>query len=308
MSMRKLTKSERTRRKEKIVSFIILSMVCVIWLVPLLYMFGNAFRTGSDFTENPGQLFPSSWEDWTLQNFESLFIRDGKIDKMPLWLLNSLWSTVATVVLTLVMDLMTAYALVFVNFKGRNFMQSFLTYWMAVPGIIGTASQYTMYCQIKNMITSSSAAFDYMYLYFWMIVPALTGIFNLLLMRNFLKSIPKDIIESARCDGVNDGKIFWKIILPLARSTIMLIVLFTFTASWNNLMWPQMLMNGLSGEGQYWYTVTVGLIANTTVDNAENAMVQAMAAGVFAVLPILIVFTFTQNKMIEGVASTGVKG
>ena len=306
--MRKLTKSERTIRKEKTVSFVVLSVVCLIWLVPLLYMFGNAFRTGADFTENPGQLFPSSWDDFTLQNFEKLFIRDGKIDKMPLWILNSLWSTVATVVLTLVIDMMTAYALVFVNFKGRKFMQSFLIYWMAVPGIIGTASLYTLYSQIKNTITISSATFDYIYLYFWMIVPSLTGIFNLILMRNFLASIPRDIIESARCDGVKDGKIFFKIILPLARSTIMLIVLFTFTSSWNSLMWPQMLMNGLSGDGQYWYTVTVGLIANTTVDNAENALVQAMAAGVFAVLPILIVFTFTQNKMIEGVASTGVKG
>lgn len=306
--MRKLTKSERTRRKEKIISFVVLFVVCVIWLVPLLYMFGNAFRTGSDFTENPGQIFPSSWGDWTLKNFEKLFVRDGKVDKMPFWILNSLWSTVATVVLTLVVDLMTAYALVFVNFKGRNFMQNFLTHWMAVPGIIGTASLYTMYSQIKNSITASSATFDYIYLYFWIIVPALTGIFNMLLMRNFFKSIPRDIIESARCDGVTDGKIFRKIILPLARSTIMLIVLFTFTSSWNNLMWPQMLMNGLSGDSQYWQTVTVGLVGNTVVDNAEDALVQAMAAGVFAVLPILIVFTFTQNKMIEGVASTGVKG
>lgn len=306
--MRDLTKSERTKLKEKTVALIVLAVVCVIWLLPLLYMFGNAFRTGADFTENPGALFPSGAEHWTLKNFEQLFVRDGKVDKMPFWILNSLWSTLATVVLTLVVDLMTAYALVFVKFKGRNFLQNFLTYWMAVPGIIGTASLYTMYSQIKNSIPSTGTGFDYAYLYFWMIVPAITGIFNLLLMRNFLKSIPKDIIESARCDGVSDGKIFFKIILPLAKSTIMLIILFTFTSSWNNLMWPQMLMNGLSGDSQYWYTVTVGLIANTTVDNAENATVQAMAAGVFAIIPILIVFIFTQNKMIEGVASTGIKG
>lgn len=306
--MKNLTKSERTKRKEKTISFIILFIVCVIWLLPLLYMFGNAFRTGSDFTQNPGSLFPSSASEWTLENFSNLFVRDGKIDNMPLWILNSLWSTLATVVLTLIVDLMTAYALVFVNFKGRKFLESFLTYWMAVPGIIGTASLYTLYCQIKNQITSPGASFDYFYLYFWMIIPAVTGIFNLLLMRNFLKSIPKDIIESARCDGVKDLKIFFKIILPMAKSTIMLIVLFTFTSSWNNLMWPQMLMNGLSGDRQYWFTVTVGLISNTTVSNAENATVQAMAAGVFAVLPILIVFIFTQNKMIEGVASTGIKG
>lgn len=306
--MKNLTKSEISRRKQKTISFVILFVVCLLWLIPLLYMFGTAFRKGADFTENPGRLFPSSAANWTLDNFKNLFIRDGKIDKMPFWMLNSLWSTLAMVLLTLVVDLMTAYALVFVDFKGRKFLQSFLVHWMAVPGIIGTASLYTLYCQIKNAIPSASSAFDYMYLYFWMIVPSLTGIFNLLLMRNFLQSVPKDIVESARCDGVGDGKIFVKIILPMAKSTIMLIVLFTFTAGWNNLMWPQLLMNGLSGDSQYWYTVTVGLIEGTTVSNAENATVEAMAAGVFAVVPILIVFIFTQNKMIEGVASTGIKG
>ncbi len=306
--MKVLTKSERTRRKEKTISFVILVFVCVLWLIPMLYMFGTAFRTGADFTENPGRLFPSGASNWTLNNFKSLFVRDGKVDKMPFWILNSLWSTSATVLLTLVIDLVTAYAIVFVDFKGRKFFQKFLVHWMAVPGIIGTASLYAMYCQIKNAIPSSVTSFDYAYLYFWMIVPALTGIFNLLLMRNFLQSVPKEIVESARCDGVGDGRIFIKIILPMAKSTLLLIVLFTFTASWNNLMWPQLLMSGLSGDSQYWYTVTVGLIANTGVSNAENATVEAMAAGVFAALPTLIVFIFTQNKMIEGVASTGIKG
>lgn len=83
-----------------------------------------------------------------------------------------------------------------------------------------------------------------------MIVPGVTGIFNLILMKNFFESIPMDIVESAKSDGASNKKIFWRIIVPLARSTIMLIVLFTFVGSWNNLVFPQLI---LAGEDSHWY-------------------------------------------------------
>ena len=125
----------------------------------------------------------------------------------------------------------------------------------------------------------------------------------MLLMRNFFCSIPMEIIESARSDGASNRKIFFKIVLPLAKSTIMLIVLFTFTNAWNNLQFPQLL---LSGEKSGWNTITVALMGYTG-SNAWGAKGVAMATSVFALLPILIVFLITQNKMIDGLASTGIK-
>ncbi|MFR6641081.1 MAG: ABC transporter permease subunit [Christensenellales bacterium] len=98
----------------------------------------------------------------------------------------------------------------------------------------------------------------YIYIYIWIVVPGITGIFNMLLMRNFFESIPKEIVDSAKSDGASNMKIFRRIVCPLAKSTIMLVVLFTFTGSWNNLVWPQLL---LSGEISYWNTVTVALTA-----------------------------------------------
>ena len=218
-------------------------------------------------------------------------------------MLNSLWSTLANVVLTVLIDLLTAYAVVFYDFKGKKAFVKFLLLWMAVPGVIGSTASFSIYTMMKSTLSVSGDVAGYVYLYFWLVIPSVTGIFNMLLMRSFLQSIPKDIINSARCDGASGARIFFKIVCPLARSTIMLIALFAFTASWNSLTWPQLL---LSGEKSYWSTVTVGLTGYTG-GSGWNAAGMAMATSVFAMIPIIIIFIIAQNKMIDGLASTGVK-
>lgn len=309
MSMIKLkekpvrTKNERQIRRDKIISFIVLALVSLIWIIPLLYMLGTSFKTDTELQLHPESLFPTSPDAWTIKHYEGFVIRDGAIDNMPLWMLNSLWSTAASVVLTLALDLITAYAVVFLEFRGKKFFMKFLLLWMAIPGVIGTAPSFSLYAVMRNAFGFSEGASAYMYIYSWFIVPGTTGIFNMLLMRNFFASIPKDIVESARSDGAGNAKIFFKIVCPLAKSTMMLIILFTFAGSWNNLMWPQML---LTGESSYWQTVTVAL-SDRGGDSAWSAIGINMATAVFSLLPILIVFLITQNKMIDGLASTGVK-
>lgn len=301
---RRRTKSERTTLREKIISFCVLFVVSVVWIIPLLYMFGTSFKSDLDLQVHPETLFPSAWSEWTLKHYTGFIIREGKIDNMPLWMLNSLWSTLATVGLTVLVDLLTAYAVVFLNFKGKHVLMKFLLLWMAVPSVIGTAPSFAMYSALRNGLGISGSVESYIYIYFWIVVPGITGIFNMLLMRNFFDSIPKDIVESAKSDGASNAKIFFRIVCPLAKSTVMLIVLFTFTGSWNNLLWPQLL---LAGESSYWNTITVALTGYTGGSAWGTAGV-ATATSVFALLPIIIIFIITQNKMIDGLASTGVKG
>lgn len=301
---RRRTKSERTTLREKIISFCVLFVVSVVWIIPLLYMVGTSFKSELDLQVHPETLFPSAWSEWTLKHYTGFIIREGKIDNMPLWMLNSLWSTLATVGLTVLVDLLTAYAVVFLNFKGKHVLMKFLLLWMAVPSVIGTAPSFAMYSALRNGLGITGSVESYIYIYFWIVVPGITGIFNMLLMRNFFDSIPKDIVESAKSDGASNAKIFFRIVCPLAKSTVMLIVLFTFTGGWNNLLWPQLL---LAGESSYWNTITVALTGYTGGSAWGTAGV-ATATSVFALLPIIIIFIITQNKMIDGLASTGVKG
>ncbi len=304
MSKRRLTKSERTRRKEKTVAAVIIYAVTILWIIPLLYMLGQSFKNEYELMAYPSKFFPTSFKNWTLKNYTGFIIRDGKIDNMPVWMFNSLWSTAASVILTVLMDLVTAYALVFYNFRGKNYIIKFLLLWMAVPGVIGTASQYAIFATVKSMLNIQSNIGSYFYIYFWMVVPSCGGVFNMLLMRNFFNSIPKEIVESAKADGASNFTIFRRIVCPLAKSTIMLIVLFQFTGSWNSLTWPQLMM---SGGSSYWKTVTVALTGHTGASGWSKVGVN-MATSVFALIPTIIVFIITQDKMIDGIASTGVKG
>ena len=269
-----LSKSERTIRKEKTVSFVVLFIVTILWMLPLIYMVGTSFKSDYDLQTNPSGLFPSAGQ-WTLAHYKSFLSADSD-----------------------------ANVLVFLNFKGKEKFVKLLYLWMAVPGVIGTAPMFAIFAAIRNGLEISSDAGSYAYIFFWIVMPGVSGIFNMLLMRNFFLSIPRDIVDSARSDGASNFKIFTKIIVPLARSTIMLIVLFTFTGSWNSLNWPQLIF---SGEAQKWWTVTIGLTKFTDSQAAAAATGVAMATSVFAMLPIIIVFLFTQSKMIDGLASTGIK-
>lgn len=300
---RKLTKSEKHSRREKIISFIVLAIASVFFLFPLIYMLGNSFKSDLDLQLHPGSLFPSPGE-WTLEHYAGFLWRDGKIDNMPIWILNSLWSSLATVGVTLLLDLITAYAVVFLKFKGKKVFMNILYAWMAIPGVITLVPQLTLFNMFSSVLNIEGFAGNYAYIYFWLIIPSCTGIYNMLLMRNFFLSIPNDIIDSAKSDGAGHFTIFRKIVCPLAKSTMMLIVLFTFTGAWNNLVWPQLLM---SGKDSYFQTVTVAL-TGFTGGNGYGAKGAAMATGVFALIPIFIIFLITQNKMIDGLASTGVKG
>lgn len=301
---KRLSKSEKTKRREKTVSFIVLFLVCVIWLIPILYMIGASFKSDLDLQMHPESIFPSSPSEWTLKHYSGFLIRDGKVDNMPLWMLNSLWSALATVAITVILDLLTAYGVVFLNFKGKKLFMKFLLLWMAVPGVIGTAPSFTIYAMIRNSLNITGPVESYLYIYMWIVLPGASGIFNMLLMRNFFASIPKDIVESAKSDGASNMTVFRRIVCPLAKSTVMLIILFSFNASWNNLLWPQIL---LMGESSYWNTVTVALTGYTG-GTSWGAIGVSMATSLFSMIPIIIVFSITQNKMIDGLASTGIKG
>lgn len=300
---RMLTKSEKTARREKTISFIVLSIASVFFLFPLIYMLGNSFKTDLDLQMNPGGIFPSPGQ-WTIEHYLGFISSDGGLDLLPAWMINSLWSSLATVGVTLLLDLITAYAVVFLKFKGKKVFMNLLLAWMAIPGVITTAPSLTLFNMLSSNLHIEGFTATYAYIYFWLIIPGCTGIYNMLLMRNFFLSIPNDIIDSAKSDGAGHFIIFRKIVCPLARSTMMLIVLFTFTGAWNNLVWPQLLM---TGKDPFYQTITVALTGYTG-GNGVSAKGVEMATGVFALIPIFIIFLITQNKMIDGLASTGVKG
>ena len=300
---RRLSKSEREKRKDKVTSFIVLAIAAVFFIFPFLYMFGSSVKSDLDLQLHPEMIFPSDWSEWTFERYLGFFVYEGQVAALPVLLLNSLWSTGATVLLTIVLDLLMAYAVIFIRFKAKKPIVNFLYIWMAIPGVIATAPQFVLYATFRNMFNLYEGMGAYFYIYLWLILPGTTSIFNVLLMRNMFASIPMEIIESARSDGAKNRTIFFRIVVPLARSPILLIALFTFSSSWNSLAWPMLILNG---EDRYWKTLTLALTGYTG-GTSWGQVGYSMATSVFALIPTLIIFLFTQNKMIDGLATTGVK-
>lgn len=297
----KLT-SRLSRNKDfvpKLVAFIILTIVCAIWALPLVYMFGTSFKPELEIGTMPTNFFPTAG-NWTIEHFSGFIIREGKLDNLPIWMINSILIAVISVILTLIVDVLAAYAFVFLKSKFTKKLLTYLLFSMTIPGIIGTTASFTMYASIGNMINAIETRW---YTYFWLIMPGIGGVYNMYLMRNYFESVPKDIVDSARMDGASDFRIFAQIMVPLAKSTLLLVTLFVFTGSWNSLLWPQLI---LGGKDTTFNTLTVAMAGwGSGASWADKG--RHMATATFSLIPILIVFIFTQNRMIDGMATTGIK-
>ena len=116
----KLSKSEKQRLKEKTISFILLLIICIIWVFPFLYMFGMSLKTDVDIGTNPTSIFPSAG-NWTLEHYLGFISMKGdRIDDLPIWMINSIVVTFLSVLFTLIVDTLASYAFVFFKFKGKN--------------------------------------------------------------------------------------------------------------------------------------------------------------------------------------------
>ena len=137
--------------------------------------------------------------------------------------------------------------------------------------------------------------------YLGLIVSGTVSVFSIFLMRQFVHTIPNDLIESARIDGCSEFGIYWKVIIPLCKPVLATLGIFTFMASWNSFLWPLIVM-----IKEEMYTLPVAL-ANLSGQHATNYGL-LMAGAVIVVIPIIIVFLFAQKYIIEGISTTGLKG
>ncbi|MBQ7879874.1 MAG: carbohydrate ABC transporter permease [Clostridia bacterium] len=295
----KKTKKWRKNRTAKLVAFCILFVVGFIFLLPLVYMVGMSFKTGTDISMNPSKLFPTA-EGFTLWNYKQVFKGNGEGASILNSLKNSLIVSGVTVLWAVVVDSLAAYAFTFLKFKNRLAIYAFVIFSMTIPGVIGTTIRYSAFAGMGNSLNVMDEAW---YLFMWLIVPGAVDVYHVFLMKNYFDSVPYEIVESARSDGASDFRIFLSIILPLARSTLLLIGMFTFTSSWNNLFWANMVV----GSNPEMQTITVYLQGFSSIATQDGLKGLAMAASVVSLIPILIAFVFMQNKMIDGLASTGVK-
>lgn len=293
----------------KIVSFIILLVFCVIWVSPFIILFTGAFRSSQDAMTYPGEIiFPHS--GYTIEQFEWILAGkiptvDGKEVQQPsvqtyqfgYWIANSCFSAIGGTMIYLLVASLAAYAFVFIDFKYRNLIFAICVGSMVIPGAATT---------IGNLTNIYSWGLNKSILA--LIIPGLGGVYGMYLIKTFFAGIPKDLVESAKMDGYSDIQIFFKIILPLGKTVLFVQGLFGFMGGWNDLVWPQMLYPGSTEANMKLWTLQVGMAYVVNNSKAADQVGSALAGGVIAVLPVLVVYLIAQNKIIEGMSSAGIKG
>lgn len=298
----------------KLVAFILLTIICAIIIFPLLYMVLASFKSDEELITNPRAFFPVHWDaKYYIQFIQDAWTSLTKPDEyvaypVMRWMGNSLILASATTVWTLIVLTTAAYAFVFHDFKGKKFIWGFLIGWMAVPTIIGFAGSQSLRMRIGALFNFSPG-----FIYSYFIFTSFGGIFSLMLMKSFLESVPRDLIESAEVEGASKFKIFWKIILPLLRSTMLLVGMWTFIGVWNTY---EILKQSLSLMGDFqiadsWKTLTVGLTDwasnSATSGDGMGQINMTMTCAVISVVPSMIIYCLFSSKMIDGIASSGIK-
>ncbi len=281
-------------KRRKRVAFIILLVLSILWVLPLLWALGTSFKSANDMRTNVITIIP---REFTFGNYKNLF-DNSAVYPIFKWLLNSALIAIIHTLLYLIIASMAAYAFGVMRWKGRDIVFGFLLATMAIPTVINLTPLFTMVIRFGWL--DSEAAWKSI---FALIVPGLGGTFGLFIMRQFFMNIPYDLVESAQIEGLGHFGVYRKIILPLGKSAVMVAGLFAFMGSWNDYLWPT--LTAAVHFDQNWYTLQTGLATMQSQSNYDPG--QVMAAAIISIIPVLIVYMFVQDKIIEGVSHTGIK-
>jgi len=207
------------------------------------------------------------------------------------WLLNSLIMASAITVSNVLFASLAGYAFSKIQFKGRNFLFFMLLCAMMIPYQVTQVPLYILIVNIFNLQNTYTA----------LIAPSLVTVYNIFLSKQFMTSIPNEILESAKMEGCNQFQIYWKIIAPLSKTVMAVMAILTFMDTWNTFFWPFLVTNTMDMQ-----TIQVGLknfkFANTTY------FAPMMAGATISALPMFILFFSLQKYFLEGVTVGAVKG
>jgi multiple sugar transport system permease protein len=203
--------------------------------------------------------------------------------------MNSLLIAILVTIISLLFNSMAAYAFAKLRFRIRDKLFRFLLSLMIVPGQVTMLPLFLMLKELGFINT-----------YLGIIIPGIASVFGIFLLRQFMMSVPDSLIDAARIDGASDFKIFFKIILPLCKSILITLGIFTFIGAWNDFLWPLIVMTDSS-----MYTLPVAL-ANLMGEYTPDTELM-MAGSVITVIPVIVIFALVQKYYISGILIGSVK-
>jgi multiple sugar transport system permease protein len=255
----------------------------LVTLFPLLWMLSASFMTTGEATTYPPHLIPHAA---TLNQYRQLFIR---MNIGSAFLSSALVALLVTSC-SLVFNSMAGYAFAKLRFRGRDRLFGWLLMALIIPPPVGMLPLFLLLKKLHLVNT-----------YWGVALPSLATVFGIFLIRQFMLAIPQELLEAARIDGAGELRIYWSIVLPLARPILATLATFMFMSSWNDFMWPLIV---LSDQSHYTLPVAVANLVGEHVQDVELMM----AGSVLTVVPVLLLFVFLQRYYIAGLMVGSVKG
>lgn len=268
-------------RSEKFISYVVILAVTLIFVLPLMAMVTTSLRdparAAAGFALLPDALHWQNYlEAWRATNFPRQFV-------------NSLVMALGVTAGQIITSLMAGYAFARMQFFGKNLIFLLLLSTIIIPFQILVIPVFIILVKLAWINT-----------YWALIVPSLANAFGIFLFTQFFKTIPYELEEAAYIDGASRWTVLWRIMVPLSRSAITTLFLFTFIAEWNDLFKPLVFTSTKSMR-----TVQLGLSVFQEQFRVDYALL--MAAVVFVTLPSVLLFFLGQKQFIKGIATTGFK-
>lgn len=255
----------------------------VATIIPLLWMLSASLMPTGEATAFPPRLLPSRV---TFEHYRDLILRL----KLGRSFGNSLLVAVISTVISLLFNSMAGYAFAKLRFRNRDRMFTWLIAALAIPAQV---AMLPLFLELKALGLVNT--------YVGAMIPLMATIYGIFLVRQFMVSIPDDVIAAARIDGASEWRIYRFIILPLARPVLATLAMFTFMSAWNDFMWPLII---LSDQRKYTLPVAIANLVGEHVQDLELMM----ASSVITVIPVLMLFFVLQKQYIAGIMAGGVKG
>ena len=271
------------KKISRIFMHLFLIIIAIIMILPFVWMVLTSFKSVTESTQmNPFVIFPSQWR---IENY--IEVIKGN-DFLALYI-NTFLMMIFRVICSVLFSAMAAYAFARLEFPGRNFLFGLVLFQMMIPAQVFIIPQYLMIDQINMRNTI-----------FALVFPGLVSAFGTFLLRQFFMGLPKELEEAAYLDGCNIGQTFFKVMLPLARSGLVALSIFTALFAFKDLMWPLIVNSNTDAA-----TLSSAL---SKIQSAYSVNYpQLMAASVLAIWPMLAVYIIFQKQFFEGIATSGGK-
>jgi multiple sugar transport system permease protein len=269
-------------------AYAVLLILSAIVILPFGWMLTVALKpAGVPVFTLPPEWFPTDYWEW--ENFRRALI--DSTQPFGRYFLNTTLIVAVNIVGTLFSCSLAAYAFARLRFRGSEVLFNILIITMLVPWQALIVPQFLLFFKLGWYGS-----------YLPLMVPSFTGgAFFIFLIRQYMRTFPKDLDDAARIDGASYFRIYWDIILPLSRPVLMVVVVFVFLGGWSDLLGPLIYLNETNQ-----FTLAIGLANFVTRSGTDWNLL--MAANLITIIPVLIVYYFAQGKLIGGIASVGLKG